>query len=224
MRGLAQEDLKIIGCVTMVIDHLGALFFPWIGLRIVGRIAFPIFCFLIAQGVAHTKDLRRYLGRLEMFAVISEIPFDLAFYGGICLWRCNVMVTLSIGAAVLAVLRSDRAEWLKVVALLAGALLAQWLGADYGALGVLMIVLFSFKLPGWVDFLLLGLSFFCSGGGTVEVFLWVVPIQMFALLALVPIGMYSGRKRWRVPWEKWAFYGFYPAHLLVMLGIAQIVG
>ena len=46
---MAQEDLKIIGCVTMVIDHLGVLFFPWVELRIIGRIAFPIFCFLIAQ-------------------------------------------------------------------------------------------------------------------------------------------------------------------------------
>ena len=216
-RGLAQEDLKIIGCVTMVIDHLGVLFFPWVELRIIGRIAFPIFCFLIAQGVAHTRDLRRYLDRLGSCAILSELPYDLAFYGGICDDRCNVMVTLFIGAAVLAVLQSDRAEWLKVVTLLVGALVARWLGADYGALGVLMIVLFSFELPGWVNFVLLGSFFFFSGSATVVVFQWVIPIQMFGLLALVPIAFYQEEKRWYAPWIKWGFYLFYPVHLLVLL-------
>lgn len=223
MFGLAQEDLKIIGWVTMVIDHLGALFFPWIGLRIVGRIAFPIFCFLIAQGVEYTTDMRKYLGRLGLCAVISEIPFDLVFYGGICLWRCNVMVTLFIGAAVLAMLQSDRAEWIKVCSLFAGALAAWCLGADYGGLGVLMIVVFSFGLPGWVNFVLLGLFFFFSGSETVVVDQWVIPIQMFGLLALVPIALYGEEKRWYAPWIKWGSYLFYPVHLVVLLVVRGMI-
>ena len=159
----------------------------------------------------------KYLDRLGSCAILSELPYDLAFYGGICDDRCNVMVTLFIGAAVLAVLQSDRAEWLKVVTLLVGALVARWLGADYGALGVLMIVLFSFELPVWVDLVLLGLVFFFSGSATVVVFQWVIPIQMFGLLALVPIAFYQEEKRWYAPWIKWGFYLFYPVHLLVLL-------
>ena len=223
MRGLAQEDLKIIGCLTMVIDHLGVLFFPWVGLRIIGRIAFPIFCFLIAQGIEHTMDLRKYLGRLGLCAIVSEIPYDLAFYGGIFIGRCNVMVTLFIGAAVLAVLQSDGAEWLKVVVLLGGALLARWLGADYGGLGVLMIVVFSFGLPWWVNFVLLGLFFFFSGSETVVVFQHVIPLQMFGLLALVPIAFYEEEKRWYGSWTKWVFYGVYPGHLMILAVCDRVV-
>ena len=74
--------LKIIAALFMVIDHAGYMFFPkviWI--RKVGRISFPIFAFFIAEGFFYSKDRRRYLLRMLLFAVISELPFDLAFFG-----------------------------------------------------------------------------------------------------------------------------------------------
>lgn len=80
-RGLSQETLKIIACVTMLLDHIGATFCPGIGLRIVGRIAFPIYCFLLAEGVHYTHSPKKYGLRLLIGALLSEIPFDLLFFG-----------------------------------------------------------------------------------------------------------------------------------------------
>ena len=80
--GLSTFQLKWIAIITMLIDHIGAVLFPYeLGYRIIGRIAFPIFCFLIVEGFSHTRDVRRYMVRLGIFALISELPYDLAFHG-----------------------------------------------------------------------------------------------------------------------------------------------
>ena len=96
--GLSQEGLKLIACVTMLIDHIGAVFFPYaIGLRIIGRISFPIYCFLLAEGVHHTRSPLKYGLRLLLVAVISELPYDFLFYGRFTWLRNSVMVTLLLG-------------------------------------------------------------------------------------------------------------------------------
>ena len=85
-KGLPQEGLKLIACITMLIDHIGAVFFPsLILLRIIGRLSFPIYCFLLAEGAAHTKHAPRYALRLLLCALISELPYDLAFSGKLTL-------------------------------------------------------------------------------------------------------------------------------------------
>ena len=81
MKKLSTFTLKLIAIITMVIDHTGAIFFPdqmW--LRAIGRIAFPIFVFLLVEGLFNTSNIKKYLTRLGIFALISEIPFDMAFY------------------------------------------------------------------------------------------------------------------------------------------------
>ena len=81
---LSQEWLKIIACVIMLIDHIGAVLLPqYIWLRYIGRIAFPIYCFLLAEGVHYTKNPQKYGLRLAAGALLSEIPFDLALFGGV---------------------------------------------------------------------------------------------------------------------------------------------
>ena len=75
---ISQEMLKIIACVTMLLDHIGATMVSGYGLRIIGRIAFPIYCFLLVEGFTYTRNKAKYAMRLFVFALISEVPFDLA--------------------------------------------------------------------------------------------------------------------------------------------------
>ena len=78
--GINSFQLKWIAVITMIIDHTGAVLFPDdMVFRYIGRIAFPIFCFLLVEGFFHTRDVRKYMLRLGLFALISEIPYDLAF-------------------------------------------------------------------------------------------------------------------------------------------------
>ena len=94
IRFLDGTMLKIIAMVSMVFDHTGDVFFPemqW--MRIVGRLAMPIFSFCIAEGYVHTRNRKKYLLRMGIFALVSEVPFDLAFEGKISLDHQNIMLT-----------------------------------------------------------------------------------------------------------------------------------
>ena len=85
-KGLSQEGLKILACVTMLVDHAALLFggSPW--LRAIGRLAFPIYCFLLTEGIRHTRDVRRYLSRLLFAAIVSEPIYDLVLYPCVGIW------------------------------------------------------------------------------------------------------------------------------------------
>ena len=96
-RGLSQETLKLIACLTMLLDHIGAVFMPGSVLRDIGRLSFPIFCFLLSEGVFHTRDPRKYALRLTLGMFLAELPFDFAFYGGIHWGHQNVMLTRLLG-------------------------------------------------------------------------------------------------------------------------------
>ena len=79
---MSAFTLKMIALVTMIIDHVGAVFFPEIiWLRYIGRISMPIYAFLLVQGYQHTRDFKRYVIRMAIFAVVSEVPYDLLFHG-----------------------------------------------------------------------------------------------------------------------------------------------
>ena len=79
--GLSQEGLKLVACVTMLMDHIGAVLLPqYLFLRYIGRIAFPIYCFLLAEGVHYTNNPKKYCLRLGVGTMLSEIPFDLALF------------------------------------------------------------------------------------------------------------------------------------------------
>ena len=167
--GLSGSALKWIAVLVMAVDHLGAglleayVLNAWgdspLGgrfleqwdeilavdqvLRYIGRPAFPIFCFLLVQGFLHTHDVKRYAVRLGIFALISEVPFDLAlhiqpFYPQ----KQNVFFTLLIGLLVIWFLKTHKNTLpFRAVGLLAGAALAELLHTDYGAFGVALIVL-----------------------------------------------------------------------------------
>lgn len=199
--------LKLIAIATMLIDHIGAVIFPGeMALRYIGRIAFPIFTFLLAEGFVHTKNEKKYLLRLIIFALISEIPFDLAFYGKpVEPSHQNVFFTLFIGLLMLSLLRYFEGKpLLRIVMVIVCALAAFAMHTDYDYKGILLILVF---------FVFRGQPIRRVIGFAAIVLLLFEPIEYFALIAYAPILLYSGE---RGPSLKYLFYIFYPAHLLCL--------
>ncbi|QEY34394.1 hypothetical protein FL966_04615 [Caproiciproducens galactitolivorans] len=209
---MTRAQIKILAIVTMLIDHIGAIFFPQIPLfRIIGRLSFPLFCFFIAQGVLYTSNVRAYLGRLFLFALLSEIPYDLAFYSTI--WnpqKQNVFFTLFFGLAAISFLRTflETKPFLACTLAVIPVLTAEVLHTDYGWFGVTLVILFyclrDVKTKGVLLFVLFNTGYsFLTG-----------TIKLYAAAAGVPILFYSGKKG-KPDW-KYFFYVFYPAHLLLL--------
>lgn len=149
--------LKLIAIVTMTIDHVGSVFFqnhPWLYLicKIIGRLAFPIFAFLIVEGFFHTSNIKKYLTRLGVFALISEIPFDLAFYDTyMYLGHQNIFFTLFLGLLTIYLISMVEAKYQKNMLIvnlanagitIAFSFVASFLQTDYKFMGILLIVAF----------------------------------------------------------------------------------
>ena len=208
---LDSFQLKCIAIVSMALDHTGAVLYPsQIWLRCLGRIAFPIFCFLIVKGFFHTHDVRRYMGRLGVFALISEIPYDLAFRGVPLEYaHQNVFFTLLIGIGMMVLLERNR-EWpVKAVILLLAMWLAVLIRSDYNFRGVLLIfVFYIFHESRWLA---------VTAGGFWN-FLYQGVIQKYGVLSVLPLALYNGERGRKM---KYFFYIFYPAHLLLLYGISR---
>ncbi len=228
--GLSRNTLKLIAFVTMFIDHFGMVFFPGAVLwRIIGRISFPIFAYLIADGIQRTRNPARMLFRLFVFAVISQYPYSLALYGRFSLKSLNIFVTLLLGAVTACYLSRDRAKpsssrMLKdILLVVTPCLLAELVGADYGAYGVLLIALFA--------------SIICASG-----YQWSAEKQRsFIILSLIVLNVFyaawhgsilqcfsvlSGfwlphEEKPEMPWRIGA-YAIYPLHLLAFGLLAKL--
>lgn len=185
-------------------------------MRNIGRIAFPIYCFMLVEGFMRTGTLRKYMLRMFSVAVLSEIPFDLAFAGRLVYWEYqNVMFTLCLGLLAMYVSRKmeERAEkWfvrcpLVLLIWLITMLAAEGIASDYGAKGILCIaVLYVFRYVRELQLL----------GGALS-FIWELP----APFAFLFIAFYNGRRGRAM---KYFFYGFYPVHLLLLYGISAALG
>ena len=137
----------MIALVTMLTDHIGAIFYPdMIALRVIGRIAFPIYCFLLVQGFLHTSNLKKYMIRMGVFTLLSEVPFDLARTGyWLDLDRQNVFITLFLGLCCMTIYRLSEQKQqpiLMVSGILAVCILSQLIRADYQWLGILLVMIF----------------------------------------------------------------------------------
>lgn len=237
-KGLAGSTLKLIAIITMFIDHIGAAIFENTAisnrvmrygdstymayvmvdlvLRLIGRIAFPIFCFLLVEGFLHTRNVKKYALRLGLFCVISEVPFDLAFFQQIVnLDHQNVFFTLFIGLLVLAGIRQFEKEGIKngimrVICVVAGVVLARLLRTDYDAFGVCVIVLFYIfrSRPVLRDISTMTVLVVCN------------ILEVTGIIALIPIHQYNGKRGFSL---KYFFYLFYPVHLLLLYGIGQLI-
>lgn len=220
-QGISQETLKLIACITMLIDHIGAVFVPGYALRCIGRLSFPIYCFLIAEGSHYTRSPKKYALRMLLMAAASEVGYDLAFYGGFTLHRQNVMLTLLMGFFALEVMKKCPNTGLKIMAAVPFAIVAEFCRSDYGAEGVMVIALFALtrELPHKHLLQFLGMAFIFSSMSSAEIFrIGNFPIQMQELgaLAILPIALYSGKKATTSKAVQWGFYLFYPVHLLVL--------
>lgn len=231
-RGLDGGALKCIAAVLMAVDHVGAILLPEVlVLRCIGRLAFPIFAFFIAEGYAHTRDFWRYFRRLAVFAAVSEIPFNLENGVVFDLTRQNVLWTFCLALLTLWGLEALRreagaAKYAGGTAVLAAGFAAgALLRVDYGGWGVVTVALFYLcrdeKLAQvWLLLAMAVVNGLGMGSLTVEVFGGEIPIQIFAVLALPVLWLYNGRAG--AKGLRRAFYVFYPAHLLVLEGIRAL--
>lgn len=217
-KGLSQEALKGIACFTMLLDHIGATMVQGYALRIIGRIAFPIFCFLMAEGTFYTKNPRKYGLRLMIGALLSEIPFDLAFRGKLTWEYQNVMLTLFLGFLTVEIIQRTEFDIVKLLAVSGGFALAEWANTDYGGFGVLLVVLFS-QTRGklWFQTIMVAMFSWMINSLKIPVLGILVPIEMFAIFAMIPIALYSGRKVTSNRAVQWGFYLFYPVHLMILV-------
>ena len=233
-KGISQEVLKLIACVTMLIDHFGAAIVPKLtvpGLleiyytcRIIGRIAFPIYCFLLVEGMKRTRDPYRYILRLFAGILLAEIPFDFLFEGGVSWAYQSVMVTLTLGALMLLCMQSVKKVWLKYLLVIPFALLAELTMCDYGGWGIAMIAVFALFDRFTVQLTGVLLVSVCMPSAGITVLGVFVSCELAALLAMLPIGFYSGRKLTYSRAVQWGFYLFYPLHILILWIISGFIG
>ena len=243
-RGLSGTALKLIAAASMTADHVGYMLFPKLRiLRIVGRLALPVFAYLIAEGMRHTRSPLRYFLRLLLFGAACQAVYTVAtrdFY-------MNILVTFSLSVLIMIPIRlmrdaeekngpdaNRRAVYLSVsAAAVAGAfLLCRFVTVDYGFWGVILPVsafVFTEKKKNLLLFsvflALMSADFYFSGlmrGGAP---LWVLinrESQPFSLLALPLLALYNGKRgKWRL---KYFFYVFYPAHLGLIYLIGVLTG
>ena len=217
---IPQEWLKVIACVSMLTDHAAYVFGWALKWRAVGRLAFPIFCFLLAEGDFHTRNPKKYALRLAIAAVISEFAFDFAFFGRLYWGHQNVMLTMLLGILALEVMKRCPNLPLTILAALPFAFIADVLHTDYSGYGVMLVALFGLtrELPGKWPLLAGGMTvlFWLMPSVTKVIFGISVPVQLFGLASLVPIALYSGEKITRSKAAQWAFYLFYPVHMVLL--------
>jgi len=243
--GLTGSHLKWIAIITMLIDHIGAALLelgllPKIAnavlagnsfdyvvadyhfwyrvdtvLRAIGRVSFPIFCFLLVEGFLHTKNIKRYALRLGLFALISEIPFDLTFNGNFLEASYqNVFFTLLFGLLGIWGVQYFKSTlpshitFLGYISALTAAVAAHFLHTDYGAFGVLTIVLL-YELKN-------SRKWQCIAGA-----IWMLFKNYTAPLAFLFVWFYNGERGKQLP--KYFFYAFYPIHLLLLYFLRMLI-
>jgi len=232
MLPLHAASLRCLALALMLLDHMWITVIPgnnW--MTFLGRLAFPIFAFQTAEGYFHTANLKKYMLRLLVFGLISEIPFNLmvsSFW--IYPFHQNVMFTLLIGLAALDAVVRAKAEqtpkrWVFSGLLLLGyCLLAQMLCLDYGGYGVMMVLLFGLTRNVrhsrlWQAAGMILVNVVLMEGMTIPVFGVELPVQSFAVLALGLIWLYNGHKGTNSKFFQYGSYAFYPLHMVVLYGI-----
>ena len=219
--GLTGNQLKIIAMIAMTFDHIGAYLLPqWRILRIIGRLAMPIYAYMIAEGCHYTRDRKRYFLRLAGLALVCQVVYGIVDHS---LYQC-ILVTFSLSVGLICAVENgqkqensrSRAE---AIAMLAGVILICELlprvvpgfDVDYGLFGVLLPVIVYFG----------GRSTRSLLAGTLLLCLSLGRLQWWSLLSVPLLALYNGQ-RGKYPLG-WLFYLYYPLHLAVIYGISLLL-
>lgn len=228
---LSGSMLKLIAVITMLIDHIALVLGPELDfltaslftvggrditwyyiMRRIGRLAFPIFCFLITEGFAHTRNRKRYALRLLLFALLSELPYDLMvgqtlFFGE----KQNIYFTLLFGLLMIWVCQQSWDVWKRSALLVMLAVLAVCVKGSYGLSGsLLVLMIYLLKQYPAVQAIL---SY------------PLLSNNLAATLAFVPINMYNGERGFiKHKALQYGFYVFYPLHIVVLVVIKGLLG
>ena len=239
-----QNLLKWIAVISMAVDHTGMVLFPQIiGMRLIGRLAFPIYCYLLVKGFIHTRSRSRYMGRMAVFALLSELPFDLACYGTFSWEGQSVFLTLLLSLGMLSVLEVVLTEQSVHRPLRLCGAAAVVLGA--GMLTFVCSCDYSFSAP----FLVAGLYVYETGSRT-GIRIMRYPVYSFLIFfvtmyvgwlmngltseqayAGVILEAYCLPAAWLIRFcngtrkktgGKYFFYAFYPLHLLLLYVLGRL--
>ena len=207
--------LKIIGIISMFIDHYDYIIGLPKSVEVLGRIAFPIFAFAISEGYKHTRNLKNYILRIGIFAVLLQIPSWIFSYN----YPLNIFFTLFTGLCLISVLKNKNVnDVVKIIFTIMIFFITRKINLDYGLYGFFTILIFTFyrenKVKMIINFVILNII------NIVRPNIFDLDFtQIYSLLALIPIILYNGErgKNW-----KYFFYLFYPLHFLVIEGIKKI--
>lgn len=225
---MSGSTLKVLACVAMFIDHFAKIYlikFDWARMTLFsifgrnfsvvqlmvmfGRFAFPIFAFLLVNGFLHTKDRKRYGLNLFIFALLSEIPFNLMFNNALTFQKQNVMFTLLLGYLALCCLDYFKGKPLiSVFSIVLLYVMMRLIKADYGASGYLFILLlYGLRKEKALQ------SLACS---------MLLQMKLMVFLSFIPINMYNGERGFiKTRFAKYCFYAFYPLHMLFIYLLAK---
>lgn len=219
MKGLNSNQLKLLALLTMTVDHIGVHLFPQYPiLRIIGRLAFPIYAYCIAEGCVHTKNRKKYLMQMAGMALLCQLVY---FFAMGSLFQC-ILVTFTL--SILTIYAIDSGSSVKAAAALCAVVLItvflpQWLpntdfAVDYGLWGVLLPVAVYLSRER-------GQKLLCTAIFLSLLALAYGGIQWLALLAIFPLALYNGQRgSTRL---KGLFYWYYPLHLVAIYGIGLLL-
>lgn len=216
--------LKIIACITMLIDHSGYVIMGNFSFfNFIGRLAFPIFAFQISEGYAHTKNLKKYFLRLTIFALISQIPFML-FTSQVLssMFNLNVLFTLLLGLLCITIYEKFSNKPLSIILIFLIAIIGEVLNVDYGAFGILTVFIFHmFKDKKIIMNLVFIYMIICKY--TISIFTYgfninYIYLALCTISPLIFINLYNKKQGKK---SKYFLYFFYPVHLLVLFLIMR---
>lgn len=236
-KGLTVDGIKYIAIIAMLIDHIATAFVTdyvnlYYIMRLIGRITGPIMFFSAVEGYHHTRNLKKYIGRLFLFALISYLPYMYAFNDDFDFWRLNVIFTILFGVIAIHIRRTFTNPILKTILILALFLIC--IPADYGTSGLLMILVMDYfygnrenQIIGYtlvvllqyriLDIFLFPLWTYIKEGVFDSTYIRRGYYLLGYFIPIILMKLYNGEKGNKSnKFLKWGFYIFYPLHLAII--------